>query len=36
MSKWISKTLDIKKEGEMTGNGAKKSFGKLLANSAYG
>ena len=36
MNPWILKANALKKEGELTGNGAKKSFGKLLANSAYG
>lgn len=36
MNPWIEKANALKKEGELTGNSAKKSFGKLLANSAYG
>ena len=36
MNPWIVKCNNLKKEGELTGNSAKKSFGKLLANSAYG
>ena len=36
MNPWIVKCNNLKKEGELTGNSAKKSCGKLLANSAYG
>lgn len=36
MNPWIVKANALKKEGELSGNGAKKAFGKLLANSAYG
>lgn len=36
MEPWIVKCNEMKKQGELTGNGALKSFGKLLANSAYG
>ena len=36
MNPWILKCNTLKKEGELTGNSAKKAFGKLLANSAYG
>jgi hypothetical protein len=36
MGKWIQKTLDIKNQGEIENNPAKKAFGKLLANAAYG
>jgi hypothetical protein len=36
MKPWIKKCNALKKEGELEGNSAKKAFGKLLANSAYG
>ena len=36
MNPWIMKCNALKKEGELSGNSAKKTFGKLLANSAYG
>ncbi len=36
MRPWITKCNALKKEGELQGNSAKKAFGKLLANSAYG
>ena len=36
MNPWIVKCNALKKEGELEGNAAKKAFGKLLANSAYG
>ena len=36
MREWILKANDIKKQGELEGNSAKKAIGKLLANAAYG
>lgn len=36
MEKWIAKTLEIKEEGNRSGDSGKKAFGKLLANSTYG
>ena len=36
MSPWIDKANALKKQGELSGNSAKKAIGKLLANSSYG
>ena len=33
---WLGKCLRLKNEGEAEGNGAKRSLGKLLANTLYG
>ncbi len=34
--KWMKYTLDLKEEGEKQGSEAKRNFGKLMGNSAYG
>lgn len=36
MNPWTEKANALKKEGELSGNSAKKAIGKLLANSSYG